>query len=125
MGMLGGGGGAGAGAAGGSSGGFGSALDLFNGSGGGFGAGASGSGGMVGGIGDMAQNMIKNSSGGGGGQGSGQAGSQAEAPKVESNSLEDMMARMQSMAGNAQKNETGLMNIPGIPEYFKKQMSGW
>ena len=122
---LGGLGGMGEAAAGtGSAGGFGGALDLFNGAGGGFGGEAAGSG-MMGGIGDMAQKAIGNAGGGGGGQGSGEAGKKAQAEEPDPNSLENMMSRMQNMAGNAQKNQTGLMSIPGIPDYFKQQMQGW
>jgi len=133
MDMLGGGGGGGLGGLGGvgeaaagtgSAGGFGGALDLFNGAGGGFGGEAAAPS-MMGGLGDMLQKGINNSSGGPGGQGSGQAGKKAKAEELDPNALDTMMERMRSMSGNAQKNETGLMNIPGIPDYFKQQMQGW
>jgi hypothetical protein len=138
-GAAGGAGGAAGGAAGGLGGLGGSILGGSNAIGGGLGeAGASlsqGIGGAGGGIMDqlgntdwmgVAGDALQQSSGGHGtGIGSGGRAVQAPPADTKPGSVEDMIARLQSMSGNYQKNETGLMNIPGIPEYFKQRMSGW
>jgi len=80
--------------------------------------------GMMGAAGDFLQNQITNS----GSQQqpaipqmSPQMSPQMQAPQ----GIEGIMAMMQRAQGNPQQQDNGLMNQPGIPDFFRQMTQGW